>query len=60
MKIAGVEVIILRHQLSEPFGFSQWWYDTRTCCLVKIVTDDGLVGWGECYGPPEPIEGRHR
>ena len=56
MKIVGVEVAVLRHQLSEPFGFSQWWFEARTCCLVKIMTDAGLVGWGECYGPPEPIK----
>ena len=56
MKIAAVEVAVLRHRLSRPFGFSQWWYDTRACCLVKITTDEGLVGWGECYGPPEPIK----
>jgi D-galactarolactone cycloisomerase len=56
MKITAVEVAVLRHRLSRPFGFSQWWYDTRACCLVRIETDAGLVGWGECYGPPEPIK----
>jgi hypothetical protein len=44
MKITAVEVAVLRHRLSRPFGFSQWWCDTRACCLVKIATDDGLVG----------------
>ncbi len=56
MKIADVEVLVLRHTLSRPFGFSQWWFTTRTCCLVKITTADGLAGYGECYGPPEPIK----
>ena len=56
MKIASVEVAVLRHELSRPFGFSQWWFTARTCCLVTIATDDGLVGYGECYGPPEPIK----
>src|SRR5215207_9453894 len=27
------------------------WYDTRTAMVVKIETDAGLIGWGECYGP---------
>jgi D-galactarolactone cycloisomerase len=56
MKITDVEVIVLRHPLSRPFGFSQWWFEARTCCLVRVATDAGLVGWGECYGPPEPIK----
>jgi D-galactarolactone cycloisomerase len=56
MRIAQVKVLVLRHRLREPFGFSQWWYDTRSCCLVRIMTDTGLVGWGECYGPPEPTK----
>jgi D-galactarolactone cycloisomerase len=56
MKISAVEVAVLRHPLSKPFGFSQWWFEARTCCLVMVGTDDGLVGYGECYGPPEPIK----
>jgi D-galactarolactone cycloisomerase len=56
MKITAVEVAILRHPLTTPFGFSQWWFDARTCCLVMIRTDAGLTGYGECYGPPEPIK----
>jgi D-galactarolactone cycloisomerase len=56
MRITGVEVAILRHPLSRPFGFSQWWFDARACCLVMVRTDVGLTGYGECYGPPEPIK----
>jgi L-alanine-DL-glutamate epimerase-like enolase superfamily enzyme len=28
-----------------------WLYKTRGTCLVEIETEDGVVGWGECYGP---------
>lgn len=56
MKITEVEVAVLRHRLSQPFGFSQWWFEARTCCLVMVRTDEGLTGYGECYGPPEPIK----
>jgi hypothetical protein len=31
VKITAVEVAILRHPLSKPFGFSQWWFEARTC-----------------------------
>lgn len=56
MRVTAVEVSVLRHPLQMPFGFSQWWFDARTCCLVRIDTDEGLSGYGECYGPPEGIK----
>lgn len=43
----------LRHRLAEPFGFSQWQYDTRNALLVEVIDDTGACGWGECYGPAE-------
>ncbi len=43
----------LQHALEEPFGFSQWHYDTRSALLVEVVDGSGAVGWGECYGPAE-------
>jgi D-galactarolactone cycloisomerase len=44
----------MRCPLSEPFGYSQGWYDARTAMLVRITTTDGQTGWGEAFGPPEP------
>nr|WP_255663965.1 mandelate racemase/muconate lactonizing enzyme family protein [Nitratireductor sp. B36] len=38
--------------VERPFTSSRGWlYTTRNTCLVEIETDDGVVGWGECYGP---------
>jgi D-galactarolactone cycloisomerase len=51
MKIVDVRTHVLEAKLSQPFAYSRAWYDTRTAMLVEIETDDGLVGWGECYGP---------
>jgi len=51
MKIAAVRTHILEAALSQPFAYSRAWYDTRTAMVVEIETDDGLIGWGECYGP---------
>ncbi|HHS9796946.1 TPA: mandelate racemase/muconate lactonizing enzyme family protein [Klebsiella quasipneumoniae subsp. similipneumoniae] len=51
MKIKSIRTHILSAKLSEPFAYSRAWYDTRTAMLVEIETDDGLIGWGECYGP---------
>jgi D-galactarolactone cycloisomerase len=51
MKISSIRTHVLEAQLAEPFAYSRMWYDKRMSMIVEIVTDDGLVGWGECYGP---------
>jgi D-galactarolactone cycloisomerase len=51
MKITRVRSHVLEARLSEPFAYSRAWYDTRAADIVEIETDQGLVGWGECYGP---------
>lgn len=38
--------------IARPFTSSRGWlYKTRGSCIVEIETQDGIVGWGECYGP---------
>ena len=51
MKIKDVRTHILQAALSQPFAYSRAWYDTRMAMVVEIETDNGLIGWGECYGP---------
>ncbi|WP_213287800.1 mandelate racemase/muconate lactonizing enzyme family protein [Bradyrhizobium sp. sGM-13] len=51
MKIRSVRAHVLEAALSEPFAYSRAWYDTRTAMVVEVETEDGLTGWGECYGP---------
>lgn len=51
MKITRVNTHLLTAKLSEPFAYSRARYDTRTAMLVEVETDEGLTGWGECYGP---------
>lgn len=53
MKIECIRTHHLRDRLDVPFGFSQWFYDTRNTLWVEIIADDGSTGWGECYGPAE-------
>ncbi len=55
MKISRIEIFVLEAPLTRPFGFSQWTYSKRTNTLIRIFTDDGLCGYGECYGPALPI-----
>lgn len=51
MKITKVNTHLLTAKLSEPFSYSRARYDARTAMLVEIETDEGIRGWGECYGP---------
>lgn len=55
MKITKVEVFSLKDKLNKSFYFSQWEYQERKICLVKITTEDGLYGWGEGYGPADVL-----
>lgn len=50
MKIAGIEIFQLSAPLDRPFGWSQGWIGHRSVGLVKVTTDDGVVGWGEGCG----------
>jgi len=54
MKIQDIKTYVLRAELSEreTFAYSQAWYKTRTAMLVEILSDDGIGGFGEAYGPP--------
>ena len=56
MKIKKIEPVIVSQQLDEPFHFSQWEYQSRTICLVKITAEDGTYGWGEGYGPANVVK----
>jgi D-galactarolactone cycloisomerase len=51
MKITKIRTHVLSAPLSQPFAYSRAWYDARMAMIVEIETDDGLVGWGESYGP---------
>lgn len=55
MKISEVKTHALRCQLesNETFGYSQAWLQSRASLIVEIITDDGITGFGEGFGPPE-------
>ena len=55
-KIEKIETFVVEQRLRKPFYFSQWEYDRRSICLVRIITDDGTYGWGEGYGPAEVVQ----
>ncbi len=52
MKVEKITCHVLSSPVEHPFTSSRGWlYKTRGTCLVEIETSDGIVGWGECYGP---------
>jgi len=52
MKITNVITHQLLVNVDEPFTSSRgWYYKTKGALVVEIVTDEGIVGWGDCYGP---------
>jgi D-galactarolactone cycloisomerase len=52
MKVADVVCHVLQAKVDRPFTSARGWlYATRSSCVVEVRTDDGITGWGECYGP---------
>lgn len=53
MRIIEVKTHLLYHELENPFQSSFSVFKARSHCLVEIVCDNGLSGWGECLGPAD-------
>ena len=56
MSIERVETFVVEQKLERPFSFSQWEYERRGACLVRITTQNEAYGWGEGYGPARVVE----
>src|SRR3954453_10556389 len=53
MKIASVEAVPLAARLRVPFRFGNVVRTTSANVLVRITTEDGLVGYGEACPVPQ-------
>jgi len=51
MKITRIASHVLSCDMPETLGYSQQYYRRRTAHLVEVETDEGVTGWGECFGP---------
>ncbi|MDH3741178.1 MAG: mandelate racemase/muconate lactonizing enzyme family protein [Hyphomicrobiales bacterium] len=51
MKITDIISHVLQYDMPEELGYSQQYYAKRSAHLVEVRTDEGLTGWGECFGP---------
>ena len=53
MKIAAIDPIVVKIPFTHygpPAGFGGRAWDTLDYLLVRVESDDGLVGWGEAFG----------
>ena len=55
MRLAEVQLRRLRQPLVRPFRTSFGTETERDILLVQVVTDDGVVGWGECVAGAAPL-----
>lgn len=54
--VAAVEAIPLRYALRDGgYGSSRGIVDARETTIVRLETSDGVVGWGEAWGPPVAV-----
>lgn len=51
MKITRITSHVLSYDMPELLGYSQQYYAKRSAHLVEVETDEGVTGWGECFGP---------
>lgn len=51
MKITAIRSHVLGYDLPAELGYSQQFYARRTAHIVEVSTDEGITGWGECFGP---------
>lgn len=51
MKIAEIHGFHLACDMPEPVGNSLMYFTRREAFLIRIVTDDGIAGWGETLAP---------
>ena len=56
MKIERIETYVVEQALDTPFYFSQFEFQSRQICLVKVIGADGSCGWGEGYGPATVVK----
>ena len=50
MKITRISSHVLSRDMPDVLGYSQQYFSRRTAHLVEVETDEGVSGWGECFG----------
>ncbi len=50
MKITRIKSHVLKCPMEQELGYSQAYFTHRSAHLVEVETDEGITGWGECFG----------
>lgn len=58
MLISKISISAIRLPLHDPFVVSYAMWDAMPAVIVRLETDEGLVGWGEAV-PDENVTGEH-
>ena len=48
MKVTNIQPILLAAKLDEPWKIGTAIFSTMTAALVRVETDEGITGTGEC------------
>lgn len=56
MKIVDIRTYALSAKIDAAFYYAEGWVTRRNSLLVEVITDEGVVGFGEamCHGPQPP------
>ena len=57
MQVSSVEAIPLAYPLAKGrgYGSARGTVDQRVSTLIRVESEDGIVGWGEAFGPPRTM-----
>jgi len=55
MRIDRIDLTLVRLPLIEPFQTSSSRKEHLDHILIRVLTADGIVGWGECASPSDPF-----
>lgn len=50
MKIVDICMYLFEYKFEVVFESVLMWFDCCMYILVEVICDDGIVGWGECFG----------
>lgn len=53
--VTSVTAFPVADQLDEQYGSARGMQSARSATVVRIQASNGVVGWGECFGPPLAI-----
>jgi D-galactarolactone cycloisomerase len=58
-RIRDIRLISLRYEMPkiEAYGMARGLHHVRQSTIVEVVTEDGVVGLGEAWGPPRALAG---